>query len=462
MTDLTCALLVIGGGPGGYVCASRAARLGVDVMLVEAGPLGGTCLNIGCIPSKALIHVAETFHAAREQARGGRHGVHVAEPRLEFAESREWMGSVVSRLRSGVGGLMEKSGVKTLQGRARFLDGKTVEVEGETGARRIRAEQIVIATGARPTELPGLPFGGKVLDSAGALALPEPPERLAVVGAGYIGLEIGTAFAKLGSAVTVVEAAEAILPAWDERLTRPVRRRLEALGVSLRLGARVTGCDPFEGRLEIAAGETTETLEADAILVAAGRTPMTDGLGLEELSLRRQGPFIEIDDRCRTSMRGVYAIGDVTPGPMLAHRAMAQGELAAEVAAGRAAAWDRVAIPAVCFTDPEIAAVGLSPEEARARGEAQVAEFSLRANGRALTLDAAEGFVRLVARASDRVLLGAQIVGPGASETIPELALAIEAGLRLDDLAATIHAHPTLAEAVQEAALSAVSFANHG
>ena len=233
MSDLRCGLVVIGGGPGGYVCASRAARLGVDTILIESGRVGGTCLNVGCIPSKALIHAADLFATARRQAGEGMHGITVAEPSLDFGQTREWMDGVVSRLRSGVVGLLERSGVKTLHGRARFLDGKTVEVVGDTGTTTVRAENVVIATGSRPVDLPGLPTGGKVLDSTGALALDRPPQRLAVIGAGYIGLELGTAFAKLGSEVTMIEAADAILPQYDEKLTRPVRRQLDALGIAL-------------------------------------------------------------------------------------------------------------------------------------------------------------------------------------------------------------------------------------
>ena len=462
MSDLRCGLVVIGGGPGGYVCASRAARLGVDTILIESGRVGGTCLNVGCIPSKALIHAADLFATARRQAGEGMHGITVAEPSLDFGQTREWMDGVVSRLRSGVVGLLERSGVKTLHGRARFLDGKTVEVVGETGTTTVRAENVVIATGSRPVDLPGLPTGGKVLDSTGALALDRPPQRLAVIGAGYIGLELGTAFAKLGSAVTLLEATPTILPQYDEKLTRPVRRRLGELGIGLRLDTKVTGWDDGTGRLQVEHDGKTETLEFDKVLVTVGRTANTDGLALEELRLKMEGPFIQIDDRCRTSMRGVYAIGDVTAGPMLAHRAMAHAEIAADVIAGHANAWDKACMPAVCFTDPEIASVGLLPREAETEGPVTVSEFSFRANGRALTLDDAEGMVRIVARQSDHVILGIQATGPGVSELTAGFAQAIETGLRIEDIAAVIHPHPTLSEALQEAALAEASMANHG
>jgi dihydrolipoamide dehydrogenase len=459
MTELRTTLLVIGGGPGGYVCASRAARMGVDTLLVERDRLGGTCLNVGCIPSKALIHAAELFAQATRQSAEGSCGVHVEAPRLDFSETRDWMEGVTGKLRAGVTGLLEKSGVKSVHGQARFLDGKTVEVMGDTGRTVIRAEYVVIATGSHPVELPGLPTGGRILDSTAALALEQPPETLGVIGAGYIGLELGTAFAKLGTKVTLIEAADDILPQYDTRLTRPVRRRLDDLGIELRTGTKVKGWNDDTGSLDL---DTGETLAFDKVLVTVGRTASTDGLGLDQLSLRMDGPLIHVDDRCRTSMRGVHAIGDVTPGPMLAHRAMAQAEVVADIIAGQTAQWDRRVIPEVCFTDPEIVSVGLSPQAAEAEGETTVSDFSFRANGRALTLEDAEGFVRLVCRAEDHVILGVQAVGPGVSELAASFAQAVEAGLRAEDIAATIHPHPTLSEAFQEAALATVGMANHG
>lgn len=462
MNDLRCKLLVIGGGPGGYVCASRAARLGVDTILVEGNRVGGTCLNVGCIPSKALIHTAQAFHGAVRQAGGQGHGVYVSEPRLDWAEASAWRNGVVSQLCAGVTGLLERSGVKTLNGWATFRDGKTVEVTGETGTFVIRAENVVIATGSRPVELPGLQVGGNVLDSTTALALDAVPERLGVIGAGYIGLELGTAFAKLGCDVTMIEAGQAILPQYDAKLTRPVQRRLETLGISLMLETRVTEWDESAGVLTLETPDSPQTLECDKVLVTVGRMPQTDGLGLEELQLRQSGGAIEIDDRCQTSMRGVYAIGDVTPGLMLAHRAMAQAEVVANIVAETPDTWDRICVPAVCFTDPEIVSVGLLPTEVPDGVKAIAKEFAFRANGRALTLDDAEGFVRVVARESDHVILGVQATGPGVSELVSGFALVLEAGLRLEDVAATIHAHPTVSEAFQEAALMGVGMANHG
>ena len=360
-------------------------------------------------------------------------------------------------------GLLKKAKVKSIEGWARFRDGKTVEVETETGRQVVRAEAIVIATGSVPVELPFLPFGGRVISSTEALSLRKVPSTLAVVGGGYIGLELGTAFAKLGTKVTVVEALPRILPLYDAELTRPVVKRLEALGISVLTGARAKGLSPKGDALVVeAAGGRTQEIAADHVLVTVGRRPATQGWGLEEIDLDLSGPFIRIDERCRTSMRGIYAIGDVTGEPMLAHRAMAQGEMVAEIVAGMKRSWDKRAIPAVCFTDPEIVSVGLSPDEAKKQGGAvTTGQFPFAANGRAMTMDREDGFVRIVARADTHVILGIQAVGTGVSELSATFALAIESALRLEDVGGTIHAHPTLSEALQEASLRALGKALH-
>jgi dihydrolipoamide dehydrogenase len=464
MKDIVCKLLVIGAGPGGYVCAIRAGQCGVDTVIVEAAKAGGTCLTIGCIPSKALIHAAEAFEALKRAAEGeSLFGLSAAEPAIDFGQTIAWKDRIVGRLSGGVTSLLKKAGVKSVQGWARFRDGKTVEVETETGIQVIRAEAIVIATGSVPVELPALPFGGKVISSTQALSLAGVPQRLAVVGAGYIGLELGIAYAKLGSSVTVVEAAERILPLYDSELTRPVAKRLAALGITLRLGAKAMGLDGTGGALLLETADgTSESIDADAVLVAVGRRPAVEGWGLEELDLARIGRFIRVDDTCRTSMRGVYAVGDVTGEPMLAHRAMAQGEMVAEIVAGHRRAWDKRAMPAVCFTDPEIVSVGLSPDEAKAAGvETRIGLFPFAANGRAMTKAAEDGFVRVVARADNHLVLGIQAVGHGVSELSAAFALAIEMGARLEDIAGTIHAHPTTGEAFQEASLKALGLALH-
>lgn len=457
MADMKCKLLVIGAGPGGYVCAIRAGQLGIDTVVVEADRPGGTCLNVGCIPSKALIHAAEEFGKVRAFADRAPLGISVKEPAIDLGQTQKWMARIVRRLNQGVSGLLKKAGVQVVNGTARFVDGKTVDVATAEGEQRIRAEVIVIATGSAPVELPSLPFGGDILSSTEALALTEVPQHLAVVGGGYIGLEIGTAYAKLGSEVTVVEAAERILAQYDKALTAPVEKRLDALNVRVMTSA--TAQSFADGQLAVEGGEP---IVADKVIVAVGRRPRTRRVGLEELGLTMDHDYITIDDRCRTSMRGVYAIGDVTGEPMLAHRAMAQGEMVANIIAGENHVWDKEAMPAVCFTDPEIVSVGLSPDKADARGMTTVvSEFPFQANGRAMTTEREDGFVRVVARRDNGVLLGIQAVGDGVSELSAAFSLAIEMGARLDDIAATVHAHPTRSEAFQEAALKSLGLALH-
>jgi dihydrolipoamide dehydrogenase len=464
MQDISCKLLVIGSGPGGYVCAIRAGQLGIDTVVVEANELGGTCLNVGCIPSKALIHAADEFNRVRQFASGDSPlGISIAAPQIDLARTMQWKDGVVGRLSGGVSGLLKKTRVKIVAGWARFLDGKTVEVETEIGIQVVRAEHVVIATGSHAVELPALPFGGPVISSTEALSLKAVPRSLTVVGGGYIGLELGTAFAKMGAAVTVIEAVPCILPQYDAELTRPVGERLSELGVTVLTGARAKALTQAKDGLvvERSDGEVV-TVEADRILVAIGRKPATEGWGLEEIDLDMDGPFIDVDDRCRTSMRGVYAIGDVTGEPMLAHRASAQGEMVADIIAGKRRAWDQVCIPAICFTDPEIVTAGLTPEAARAANIEIVTDaFPFRANGRALTLASDTGFVRMVARADNHLLLGIQGVGAGISELSAAFSIAIEMGARLEDVAGTVFAHPTLSEGFFEAALKTLGRAIH-
>ncbi|RBP18377.1 dihydrolipoamide dehydrogenase [Roseiarcus fermentans] len=461
MSELSCKVLIIGGGPGGYVAAIRAGELGLDTVLVEDGRFGGTCLHVGCIPSKAIIHAADAVHALAEPAALAAIGVALAPPVLDYAKTVAWKDAIVARLSTGVGRLLDKAKVRTIRGRAALVDGKTAIAHSDTGDQRISCEHLVIATGSEPFKLAALPFGGDILSSTEALALTRVPGRLAVVGAGYIGMELGTAFAKLGAKVTIVEALPRILPLYDEELSLPVARRAADLGVDVRCGARALRFG--EGALHLADADGEESaVAADKVLVAVGRRPRTAGFGLERLDLTMAGPFVRIDERCATSMRNVWAVGDVTGEPMLAHRAMAQGEMVAEIIAGRKCAFDHRAIPSVCFTDPEIVAVGLSPEAARAaHGEIVTGLFPFRANGRAMTKQDDEGFVRIVARNDNHVVLGVQAVGAGVSELSSGFALAIEMGARLEDVAGTIHAHPTQGEAFHEAALKALGHPLH-
>jgi len=464
MKEISCKLLVIGAGPGGYVCAIRAGQLGIDTVIVDFQKPGGTCLNVGCIPSKALIHAAEEFEKVVHASHAGSPlGISLTAPMLDLAKTIAWKDGVVGRLNSGVSGLLKKARVKIVDGRARFRDGKTVEVATEMGLQVIRAETVVIATGSAPVELPALPFGGPVISSTEALALAKVPERLAVVGGGYIGLELGIAFAKLGAKVTVVEAEQKILPLYDADLTRPVTKRLGELGVEVLVGAKAKGLSAKGDALLVETTDGSEKrLAAEKILVTVGRKPVTEGWGREDIELDMAGRFIRIDDQCRTSMRGIFAIGDVTGEPMLAHRAMAQGEMVAEIVAGHKRSWDKRAIPAICFTDPEIVSAGLSPDEAKKAGrEIKIGQFPFRANARSMTKLGEEGFVRVVARADNHLVLGIQGVGQGVSELSAAFGLAMEMGARLEDIAGTIHAHPTQGEAFQEAALRALGHALH-
>jgi dihydrolipoamide dehydrogenase len=464
MKEISCKLLVIGAGPGGYVCAIRAAQLRIDTVIVEMEKAGGTCLNVGCIPSKAIIHAADDYVQALAMSAGrNAMGIRVTSPDIDLVKMMAWKDGITGRLSMGVVNLLKKAGVKAVVGRAHFRDGKTVEVETETGQQVVKAENIVIATGSAPVELPILPFGGNIISSSQALSLAQVPQTLAVVGAGYIGLELGIAFAKLGAKVSIVEAQDRILPLYDAPLTQPVSKRLAALGIEVLLGTKVKSLSTGGDALIVEdAKEDEARLNTEKILVTVGRRPVTDGWGREELELDMEGRFIRIDDQCRTSMRGIYAIGDVTGEPMLAHRAMAQGEMVAEIVAGRRRNWDKRAIPAVCFTDPEIVSVGLSPDEARAAGyEIKVGQFPFAANGRAMTLASEEGFVRIVARADNHLVLGIQGVGSGISELSAAFALAVEMGARLEDVAGTIHAHPTHSEGFAEAAMKALGHGLH-
>lgn len=457
---ITTNVLVIGGGPGGYVAGIRAGQLGLDTMLVDDGPLGGCCLNVGCIPSKAMIHAAEEFHKISHMREGSQIGITTAAPDLDLAQTIKWKDGIVGRLNKGVAGLLKKAGVETMRGWATFIDGKTVRVKTEDGHQDIRAKNIIIATGSSSVELPFMPFGGDVLSSTTALDLDAVPETLAVVGGGYIGMELGMAMAKLGAKVTVVEATDGIMPSYDRDLVKPVLGRMKELGIELHLGTLAKGYE--NGHLAVEVDGKASHIEAAKVLVTVGRRPRTDGWGLEELDLAMDGPFLKIDERCRTSMTGVWAVGDVTGNPMLAHRAMAQGEMVAEIIAGENRAWDKRANPEICFTDPEVVQVGIGEAQAKEQGiDVKVGVFPVLANGRAMTMENETGFVKAIARADNHVIVGFQAVGADVSELSAQFSTAIEMGARLEDVAGTIHAHPTKSEGVQEAALKALGHALH-
>jgi dihydrolipoamide dehydrogenase len=463
-SSLKTNVLVVGGGPGGYVAAIRAGQLGLDTIIVDGDKLGGTCLIRGCIPSKAIIHAAAQFETMTRATGKGHHGITLkTAPELDFAQTVAWKEGIVGQLNSGVTALLKRAKVKVVAGWAKFTDAKTCVVETKDGPVTITAQNVILATGSLPVELKTLPFGGNVISSTEALSLDTLPKKLVVVGAGYIGLELGIAFRKLGAEVTIVEARDQILPLYDAQLVAPVRKWLDRNGVTLHLGAKAGGFDGKALSIETSDGKTIK-IDAEKVLVTVGRRPRTDGFGLENMAIDLVGPFVKVDDQCRTSMKGVYAIGDLVGEPMLAHKASAQGEMVAEIIAGKRRRFEPAAIPAICFTEPEVVSVGLLPtDEAAKKQDAISAIFPFQANGRALTMDAGDegGFVRVVARKDDHRILGVQAVGLHVSELAGEFVHALEMGAVLEDVAGTIHAHPTLGEAFHEATLRVLGHAIH-
>lgn len=456
MTEqLRARVLVLGGGPGGYAAAIRAGQLGLDTVLVETDRLGGACLNRGCIPSKALIHAAGQFATVQRALNHGLPGVRVAgEVQLDWRGAVEWKDGLVRRLNGGVAALLRKAGVRTLVGWGVFSDAKTCLVRSPDGElTMVEAEHVVLAAGAEAIGLESVPWSNQVISSTEALDLDEPPARLAIVGAGYIGLELGMAFRQAGSSVVVLEARDRILPQYEADLTAPVAQRLAAEGVEIRLGARVGGFR--EGRLHFQTPEGADEVAADTVLVTVGRRPRLEGWGLETMGVDVAQGAVQVDSRCHTSMRNVWAIGDLVGEPMLAHRATAQGIMVAEIISGERQVFEPAAVPAVCFTRPEIVVVG---DLSGAGVETLKADFPLAANGRALTLHADEsgGFVRVVARADDHRILGIAAVGDHVAELSGEMTALIEMGAVLEDLAGIIHAHPTQSEMLNEAALRAL------
>lgn len=459
MTTLKPKVLVIGGGPGGYVAAIRCGQLGLDTVIVEGSRVGGTCLIRGCIPSKALIHAAGVYENMVHAAKSPLFGISLnAAPKLDMKQTVEWKEGIVDRLNSGVAALLKRAKVQTVSGWATFSDAKTCTVKTADGEVTISAEHVILATGSLPVELPFLKFGGKVMSSTEALALGEVPKRLVVVGAGYIGLELGSAYAKLGAQVTIVEAQDRILPLYDAKLVEPVRKWLNGHGVTLHLNAKALGAEGDGLAIETAEGEKA-ILPADAILVTVGRKPATEGWGLENMAVAMDGRFVKVDETCATSMKNVWAIGDLVGEPMLAHKASAQGEMVAEIIAGKRRRFDPVAIPAVCFTEPEVVSVGLGPETP----DTIAGVFPFAANGRALSMQAGDdgGFVRVIARKDTHRIVGVQAVGQHISELVATFTQAIETGLVLEDVAGIIHAHPTLGESFHEASLKALGHAVH-
>lgn len=460
-----CQVVVIGGGPGGYVAAIRLAQLGKDVTLVERAPrLGGICLNEGCIPSKALIHASDVaYEAGRSKAMG----VSVEGVTVDMPTMIGWKDGIVDRLTGGVAFLCQKNGVEVLQGEASFIDDRSLSVATDDGVVEVGFEQAIIATGSRPMDLPGFEVDGTtVIGPREALSLQEVPERLVVIGAGYIGLELGTVYAKLGSKVSVVEFLPDIFPTMDSEVGKTLKRSLKKLKVKLYLEHEAKAVESGEPAVVVARDRQKDTelrLEADKVLVSIGRVPNSENLGLAEIGVAMDGKgFVTVNEKMQTNVPGIYAIGDVVGGALLAHKAYQEAKVAAEVICGEPAAFDSVTIPAVVYTDPEIAVAGLSEDEAREQGhEVVVGSFNFKASGRAMSLNSTDGFVKVIADAESKQLLGVVAVGKGVSELIAEATLALEMGAFLEDVAMTIHPHPTMSEAVQEAMEAALGQAVH-
>ncbi|WP_138415099.1 dihydrolipoyl dehydrogenase [Aquibacillus sediminis] len=445
--------LVVGAGPGGYVAAIRAAQEGQNVTIVDKGALGGVCLNVGCIPSKALIQAGHRY----EHAQGAESmGITTENVSIDFSKVQEWKGSVVNKLTSGVEGLLKGNKVDIVKGEVYFVDKNTVRVMDEKNSQTYTFNNCIIATGSSPIELPTFKYSDRVLDSTGALNLSEIPKKMVVIGGGYVGTELGTAYANFGTEVTILEGAKDIISGFEKQMTSLVKRNLKKKGVNVVTEAMAKGVEETKDGVTVSyeVKGKEEKIDADYVLVTVGRRPNTAEIGLEQVGIDMDDKgLIKIDKQCRTNVDNIYAIGDIVAGPPLAHKASYEGKIAAEAISGEKSEIDYNGIPAVVFSDPELASVGYTEDEAKEAGfEVQAAKFPFAANGRALSLDASDGFLKLVTRKDDGLVIGAQVAGPNASDMISELGLAIEAGMTAEDLALTIHAHPTLGEITMEAA----------
>jgi dihydrolipoamide dehydrogenase len=460
-----CQVLVIGAGPGGYLSAIRLGQLKKDAIIIEKeSSLGGICLNVGCIPSKALIHAADFVSEAQHASKMG---VYINNISVKMDELIQWKNQIVKKLTDGVKFLVEKNGSRIMFGTGELVSSRKAKVTTADGLQiGIDFENAVLATGSSPLELKNFPFTEEhIIDSTAALSLDKIPKRLVVIGASYIGLELGLVYRKLGSEVTFVEMSPTLLPILDDEVGEALTRRLKELGAALFLNYTAQSFEPGDpATVTIKNPQGNEKkLEADKVLVSVGRRPNTNGLGLEKagVELNKKG-FIKVNARLQTSVPGIYAIGDVIGGPLLAHKAYREAKIVAEIIAGEPALTDNIVMPAAIYTDPEIAWAGLSEKEAKAKGlEITTGTFPFRASGRALTLNAPEGFVKTIAEAKTGLIKGVIMVGRDVSELISEASLALEMGAFLQDLDATIHPHPTLSEALVESVDAALGQAIH-
>ncbi|AQP53055.1 dihydrolipoyl dehydrogenase [Vagococcus penaei] len=455
--------VVIGAGPGGYVAAIRAAQMGQKVAIIEREYIGGVCLNVGCIPSKALISAGHKLHDAKHSEV---FGVTAENVTLDFAKTQEWKNnSVVSKLTAGVEFLLKKNKVEIIRGEAFFVDANTLRVIHEDSAQTYEFKNAIVATGSRPIEIKGFKFGKRIIDSTGGLNLTEVPKKLVIVGGGVIGAELGSAYANLGAEVTILEGSPQILPTFEKDMVKFVESDFKKKGITVVTKAMakeaIDNGDSVTVKYE--ANGKEEAIDADYVMVTVGRRPNTDDLGLEiaGVELTDRG-LVVVDNQGRTNVPSIWAIGDIVPGPALAHKASFEAKIAAEAIAGKAVANDYIAMPAVAFTDPELAVVGMTEKEAKEQGlDVKASKFTLGGNGRALSLNQTEGFVRLVTTKEDNVIVGGQVVGVGASDMIAEIGLAIESGMNAEDIALTVHSHPSLAEAVMDTAELALGLPIH-
>lgn len=455
--------IVIGSGPGGYVAAIRAAQMGQKVAIIEREWIGGVCLNVGCIPSKALIAAGHRYQEALDSSA---FGVTAENVTLDFTKTQEWKDNkVVNTLTSGVEYLLKKNKVEIIMGTAFFNDENTLRVFTDEAAQTYTFKNAIVATGSRPIEIKGFKFGGRIIDSTGGLNLTEVPKKLVIVGGGVVGTELGTAYANLGADVTILEGSPQLLPSFEKDMVKLVEKSFKEKGITYVTNAMakeaIDNGDSVTVKYEASGKE--EQIEADYVMVTVGRRPNTDDLGLEVVGIEMSDRgLVKVDNQGRTNIKNIYAIGDITPGAALAHKASYEAKIVAEAISGKASAIDYVAMPAVAFTDPELATVGLTQKEAKEQNiDVKVSKFPLSGNGRALSLNATEGFVRLVTTKEDNVLVGAQVAGVSASDVIAELGLAIESGMNAEDIALTIHSHPSLSETVMDAAELALGLPIH-
>ncbi|KRM12524.1 dihydrolipoyl dehydrogenase [Paucilactobacillus suebicus] len=463
--------VIVGGGPGGYVAAIRASELGQKVTLIEKGTLGGVCLNVGCVPSKALINAG---HRLRDANDASVFGITTQPATIDFEKTQEWKQTkIVDRMTGGVQMLLKKHKVEIIEGEA-FLDNDSQlrvmsvgpkQFMDNGGGQTIKFKNLILATGSRPVEIPNFKFDGRVIDSTGALDLKEIPKELVVIGGGYIGTELAGAYANLGSHVTILEGTPSILPNFEKDMVSIALKGLKKKGVDVITSAMAKKSEQDDSSVTVtyeADGKET-SIKADYCLVSVGRRANTDGFGLEMTSVKTDDHgLVQVDQQGRTSVNNIFAIGDIVPGPALAHKAFFEAKTAAGAIAGKNTANDWVGVPAVCFADPELATVGMTQADAKDKGlEVSTAKFPFAGNARAVSLDEPDGFVRLVYTKDEGNLVGAQVAGPEASDLIAELSLAVNGGMNVEDIALTIHPHPTLSEPIQEAADVALGFPTH-